>query len=94
MNKTLDTNENYIENGILYNRLGRVVDPGICRQYGWDCPAGQAAAYDKYCERVAAEYHAARRNTPVSHEEAYEMRAAFGPGVEVVNVITGRKFRT
>ena len=23
---------NYIENGILYNRLGRVVDPGSCRQ--------------------------------------------------------------
>jgi len=27
-------------------------------------------------------------------EQAYEMRAAFGPGVEVVNVITGERTRT
>jgi hypothetical protein len=85
---------NYIENGILYNRLGRVVDPGLCREYGWTAPAGQEAAYSAYCEKVVAEYRAARRNAPVSDEEAFEMRAAFGPGVEVVNVLTGRKHRT
>ena len=51
---------NYIENGILYNRLGRVVDPGLCREYGWTAPAGQEAAYSAYCEKVVAEYRAAR----------------------------------
>lgn len=27
-------------------------------------------------------------------EMAFEMRAAFGPGVEVINILTGRKHRT
>ena len=85
---------NYIENGILYNRLGRVVDPGICRQYGWDCPAGQEAAYTAYVDAVLSDYRKRQANAPVSHEQAAEMRAAFGPGRTVVNVITGRKFRT
>ena len=29
-----------------------------------------------------------------SEEERFEARAAFGPGVELVNVVTGRKWRT
>jgi hypothetical protein len=27
-------------------------------------------------------------------EEAYEMRAAFGPGQEVVNIFTGKRYHT
>lgn len=30
----------------------------------------------------------------VSAEQAFEMRAAFGPGEQVVNILTGRRFRT
>ena len=40
----------------------------------------------------AAAYHAMRLEP--SGEEAFEMRAAFGPGVEVVDVFTGRRHRT
>ena len=43
-------------------------------------------------ESIAA-YRAAQPATP-SSEEVFEARAAFGPGVEVVDVFTGRKFRT
>jgi hypothetical protein len=36
-----------------------------------------------------------RKNPPVLDEEArYEMRAAFGPGVEVVDIISGQRTRT
>lgn len=87
---------NYLESGILYNRLGRVVEPGLCRQYGWDCPAGQQAAYDAYLDRIFAEYRVARacRTPEQIAEEAYEMRAAFGHDCQVVNVITGEVTRT
>lgn len=77
--------------GVLLNSLGRVVSPELCREYGWPIPAKQEAAYSDYVARVAADYHAARaRRTPEQRaEEAYELRAAFGPGRQVVNVLTG-----
>jgi len=82
---------NYYRNGILYNRLGRVVSPELCREYGWPTPTGQEAAYSAYLNQVAAEYRAARaRRTPGQiAEEAFELRAAFGPGARIVNVLTG-----
>jgi hypothetical protein len=84
---------NYLKDGVLYNCLGRVVSPELCREYGWDIPAGQEAAYQAYLDRVFADYTAARAHrTPEQiAEEAYEMRAAFGPGVKVANVITGEE---
>jgi len=66
----------------------------INQEYGWDCPAGQEAAYTAYVDAVLSDYRKRQANAPVSHEQAAEMRAAFGPGRTVVNVITGRKFRT
>lgn len=42
--------------------------------------------------RVIEQYR--RNQGPASDEERYEMRAAFGAGEEVVNVITGRRTRT
>jgi hypothetical protein len=44
------------------------------------------AFLDAYRERMA--------NHVPSDEERFEMRAAFGEGVEVVNVITGKVTRT
>ena len=37
---------------------------------------------------------AARERREADDEEAFEMRAAFGEGVEVVNIITGKRRRT
>ena len=34
---------NDMQDGILHNRLGRVVDPGLCRECGWEVPPKQEA---------------------------------------------------
>ena len=79
------------DDGVLLNCLGRVVDPGLCREYGWPIPAQQEAAYSEYMAGVVGEYRAAqaRRMPEERAEEAFELRAAFGPGQRVVNVLTG-----
>jgi hypothetical protein len=40
------------------------------------------------------EYRRMEANRAPDPEEMFEMRAAFGPGVKVVNVITGRTITT
>jgi len=45
-------------------------------------------------DAFVARYREARRNYVPSAEEQFEMRAAFGPGETVVDVITGQTFRT
>jgi hypothetical protein len=65
-----------------------------CKKYGIPCdPVAQAAAIEKHMDDFIAEY---RRHQPAvpSPEEQFAMRAAFGPNAEVVDVITGRRFRT
>lgn len=52
-----------------------------------------AAARDAETSAFLAEYRAARANGPTA-EERFEARAAFGPGVDLVDVVTGRKWRT
>jgi hypothetical protein len=47
-------------------------------------------ARDKETTRFLAEYRESMRNYVPSDEELFEMRAAFGPGETVVNVITGQ----
>lgn len=49
---------------------------------------------DTETDQFIAEYRLRMRNYKPSREEQFEMRAAFGPGKTVVNVITGQKFRT
>lgn len=39
-------------------------------------------------------YRKVRANRPISEEERAEARAAHGPGVTIVNAITGQKFTT
>ncbi len=46
-------------------------------------------ARDKQVDEQIAEYRKSRRNYTYSAEELYEMRAAFGPGTTVVDVLTG-----
>jgi hypothetical protein len=40
---------------------------------------------------VLKDYRKRQRNVKPSNEELSEMRAAFGEGTEVVNIITGRR---
>jgi len=56
--------------------------------------AAHVAGAQRHLDRVLAEYRAARANQRPSAEEAFEMRAAFGPGVTVRDLITGQEFTT
>ena len=55
-----------------------------------------AIARDKYVQRTLAEYAVAQQNrTPEQRaEQRAEARAAMGPGVEMVNILTGEKYIT
>lgn len=54
-------------------------------------PVEHVAAYEKDRDESLAAYRERMKNHVPSGEELYEMRAAFGTGVTVVNVITGKK---
>lgn len=45
-------------------------------------------------EQAMEAYAREKASQEASTEEEFEMRAAFGPGAEVVDIITGRKYRT
>ena len=51
------------------------------------------AAYTEEGRIAMAEYRARQSRTP-SEEERFEARAAFGAGVEVVDIISGRSYTT
>ena len=55
-----------------------------------------AIARDRYVQRTLAEYAEAQQNrTPEQiAEQRAEARAAMGPGVEMVNILTGEKYIT
>jgi hypothetical protein len=57
-------------------------------------PEAQKAAEDAYVDAFITEYRDARKNYQPSAEEQYEMRAAFGSGKDIVDVITGQRFKT
>jgi hypothetical protein len=59
---------------------------------GFDREATEAARFEDVSTSVAA-YRERMKNHKPSGEELFEMRAAFGRGTTVVNVITGRRTR-
>ena len=61
-----------------------------------DCVKITAQARDVYTEKSIAEYIEAQRNRTQEQiaEERWEARAAMGPGVEMVNIITGERYTT
>lgn len=80
--------------GIWYWRSnGHVIPDSVWREAGLDAPDGQAEARAADVARDLARYRETMRNHVPDAEELYEMRAAFGEGAEVVNVITGKVTR-
>ena len=53
-------------------------------------------ARDKYVQRTLAEYAVAQQNRTAEQiaEQRAEARAAMGPGVEMVNILTGETYTT
>lgn len=61
-----------------------------CKAYLIPCDeAAQKLLISKHTDWVVAEYKRQMRETTA--EESFELRAAFGPGVKVINVLTGEK---
>lgn len=58
--------------------------------------AATAEAHEAYTADFLAGYIQAQRNRTAEQirEERYEARAAMGPGVEMINVFTGERYRT
>lgn len=81
------------ENGVARNCIGRVLMSDMLEKltYVTDEVDEKAtkAARDEEVTRSLAEY---RRNAkPASEEELSEMRAAFGEGQTIVNILTGER---
>ena len=81
-----------IRNGVRYWRSNdRPVPVHVYKEAYIECPPEQIRAYEEDTAKSLAEYRKAMENYEPSEEELFEMRAAFGPGTTVVNVITGKK---
>jgi hypothetical protein len=69
-----------------------IEDYRIDRLPGFSGPCTDSARETETRAFLAA-YRESERNRVYSAEELFEMRAAFGPGARVVNVVTGREIR-
>ena len=81
-------------NGVARNRIGRVLMSDMLEKltYVTDAvsPEATKAAREEENAKAIEEY---RRNArPATEEELAEMRAAFGRGRTVVNIITGQRY--
>lgn len=66
-----------------------------CKAYLIPCDeAAQKLLISKHTDWVVAEYKRQQRMREQTAEEAFELRAAFGPGVKVINVLTGERKTT
>lgn len=73
---------------------GNVVGPVTLRDGFVACPPRQQAAYEQYVYEACRAHTRARALAPPSAEERFEALAAHGPGVELVDVISGRRWTT
>lgn len=91
------TKETYEQNGALYwTTNGAPVPMHTFKDACAEPPVAQQAAVDENTARVIREYRAAcDERTPAQiAEQRASARAAFGPGVELVDVFTGERYRT
>lgn len=82
------------EHGVARNCIGNIVTDEIMQMLSFvtdkiNIEATEAAA-DEEAHRWAEEYRARMANHVPSEEELFEMRAAFGEGATVVDVISGQ----
>ena len=82
------------ENGVARNRIGRVLMSDMLEKLTYITDAVDAEATTKAREEeVTRSIEEHRKNArPATEEELEEMRAAFGRGKTVVNIITGQKY--
>ena len=89
------TTETYEVAGVLCWRANdAVISPSTFKDAYVVCSEVQQWGYSAYLDKALGQYRKAQANHKPSAEEVFEMRAAFGPGKTVVNIITGRCTRT
>ena len=88
-----------MENGVyVWATNGRIPPNDAIVEYGIDKLPGfnqelHNQVRNEQTSSFLADYKEKMKNHKPSAEELYEMRAAFGPGATVVNIITGKKVR-
>lgn len=65
----------------------------VFEEAGIEAPKGHQAILEAEADAAIANYKKRMESYEPSAEELFEVEAAFGPGTEVVNVITGKKFK-
>ena len=82
------------ENGVARNRIGRVLMSDMLEKLTYVTDAVDTDATTKAREEeVVKNLEEYRKNArPATEEELDEMRAAFGTGKTVVNILTGEKY--
>jgi hypothetical protein len=85
----------YLSNGVPHWKSNNQIPPKDILEFwaysGLSFDFEQAEiARELETDRFLAEYRVRMANHVPSDEELYEMRAAFGPGETVINVITGQ----
>lgn len=91
--------QTYEKDGALFWSVARTWNPpqerpvpmDVFKDAGVEAPAGQKAVVSAHEAANIAAYRKAMENHVPSAEEMFEMRAAFGPGATVVNVLTGKR---
>jgi len=82
----------YGEDGELrWRRNKQCVPLDIFEDAGVTPPVAQKRIRNKEVAQFLDEYRKANENRKYSEEEVFEMRAAFGEGETVVDIVTGKK---
>jgi len=91
-------NDSFEENGVWYwtstiefKDGPRIIPCDVIEDAGFIVPESHKIAREKRVERDLGKLHEQMKDHEPSEEELYEMRAAFGPGETVVNLITGKE---
>lgn len=84
------------KDGVAYNCIGNVLMDDLAEVVEYIAPEGFSrestrVAREEECHKWAEEYRS--RPQRISDEDIYEMRAAFGSGETVIDIISGQKIQ-
>lgn len=76
------------DGAIVWDKTGNIIDPEILREdMKLKVPSDHEEAYQRHLQSLSG-------SQEPTAEQAFEMRAAFGEGETVVNVMNGRRYET
>lgn len=76
------------DGAIVWDETGNIIDPEILREDArLEVPSDHEEAYERHLQNFSG-------SQEPTAEQKFEMRAAFGEGETVVNVVTGQTYET